>query len=72
MLGSAPAAMRTALHAAGLAAFADGFAAASLLAAVVALVAAGLTFSLVGAQDTAPSRAAKTQPCKLVDCRDPL
>ena len=72
MLGSAPAAMRTALHAAGLAAFADGFAAASLLAAVVALVAAGLTLSLVGAQDTAPSRAAKPQPCKLVDCRDPL
>jgi hypothetical protein len=72
MLGSAPAAVRTTLHAAGLAAFADGFAAASLLAAVVALVAAGLTFSLVNAGDTAPSRAAKTRPCKLVDCRDPL
>jgi hypothetical protein len=72
MLESAPAAMRTALHAAGLAAFADGFAVASLLAAVVALVAAGVTFSLVGAQDTAPSPAAKTRPCKLVDCRDPL
>jgi hypothetical protein len=72
MLGSAPAAVRTTLHAAGLAAFADGFAAASLLAAVVALVAAGLTFSLVNAGDTAPSCAAKTRPCKLIDCRDPL
>ena len=36
------------------------------------LVAAGLTFSLVNAGDTAPSCAAKTRPCKLVDCRDPL
>ena len=72
MLGSAPAAMRTALHAAGIAAFADGFAAASLLAAGVALVAAGLTFSLVNAGDAAAAPAAKTRPCKLVDCRDPL
>jgi Na+/melibiose symporter-like transporter len=72
MLGSAPAAVRSALHAASLAAFADGFAAASLLAAGVALVAAGLTFSLVNAEDTAAAPAAKTRPCKLVDCRDPL
>jgi hypothetical protein len=35
------------------------------------LIAAILTFSLVGAEDTAPSRAEKERPCKLVDCRDP-
>jgi Na+/melibiose symporter-like transporter len=72
MLSAAPAAMRSALHTAGLASFADGFAAASLLAAVVALAAAVLTFSLVGAEDTAPPRAEKTRPYKFVDCRDPL
>jgi EmrB/QacA subfamily drug resistance transporter len=72
MLGSAPAAVRSALHVAGLAAFADGFAVASLLAALVALVASVLTFWLVGAHDTAPSQTAKNRPCKLVDCRDPL
>jgi EmrB/QacA subfamily drug resistance transporter len=72
MLESAPAATRSALHAAGLASFADGFAAASLLAAAIALLAAILTFSLVGAQDTAPSPSEKNRPCKLVDCRDPL
>ncbi len=71
-LGTFPAEMRSALHAAGQASFADGFAAASLLAAAVALAAALLTLWLVGAEDTAPSRAETKRPCKFIDCRDPL
>jgi EmrB/QacA subfamily drug resistance transporter len=72
VLNSAPPAARETLRAAGVSSFADGFAAASLLAAGVALIAAILTFSLVGAEDTAPSRSEKKRPCKFVDCRDPL
>jgi EmrB/QacA subfamily drug resistance transporter len=72
MLSLVPPAARNALHAAGLAAFSDGFAAASLLAAVVAVVACLLTFWFVGFEDTAPSGAVGHRPCKFIDCRDPL
>jgi EmrB/QacA subfamily drug resistance transporter len=68
MLGSVTPGARDILHTAGLSAFAGGFAAASLFAAMVALIAAILTFLLVGAT---PSHAEK-RPCKFIDCRDPL
>jgi EmrB/QacA subfamily drug resistance transporter len=72
LLRSVPTGTRDALHAAGLGAFADGFAAASLLAAIIALAACLLTFALVRADETAPSPVKKERPCKFVDCRDPL
>jgi EmrB/QacA subfamily drug resistance transporter len=71
MLLTVPTGGRVALHAAGLAAFADGFGAASLLAAIIALVACLLTFALVNSREIAPS-AVTERPCKFVDCRDPL
>jgi fucose permease len=68
----APAA-RAALHAAGLASFADGFAAASFLAAGVAVTACLLTLRFVRFEDTAPTTGlVMHRPCKFVDCRDPL
>ena len=63
---------RGALHAAGLSSFADGFAAASLLAAIVAVIACLLTYRFVRFDDTAPAGVAGHRPCKFVDCRDPL
>jgi hypothetical protein len=72
MLDQVPPAARSALHAAGVASFADGFAAASLLAAFVAVVACLLTFRFVRPEDTAPSDAIGHRPCKFIDCRDPL
>jgi EmrB/QacA subfamily drug resistance transporter len=71
VLGSVSPAVRGSLHAAGLSSFAGGFAAASLLAAIVASVSAILTYSLIRPEDTAPSRSER-RPCKFVDCRDPL
>jgi EmrB/QacA subfamily drug resistance transporter len=71
LLLTAPTGIRDALHAAGLAAFADGFGAASLLAAIVALVACLLTFALVSSEETAPSLMTE-RPYKFVDCRDAL
>lgn len=74
LLQSVPQAIRSRLHDAGLAAFADGFAAASLLGAVVAALACVLTFMLIRSADTAPSplAAGAKLPCKTIDCRDPL
>ena len=48
------------------------FAAASLVAAIVCLVAAGLTLVLISPVDTAPSSPLEKRPCKFIDCRDPL
>jgi hypothetical protein len=64
--------IRDAPHLAGLAAFADGFGAASLLAAIVALLACLLTFALVSSAETAPSAVTTDRPCKFIGCRDPL
>jgi hypothetical protein len=72
MLLTVPTGSRGALHAAGLAAFAEGFGAASLLAAIVALIACLLTFALVSSGETPPSAVTTERPCKFVDCRDPL
>jgi hypothetical protein len=60
---------RESLQAAGLSAFAGGLVAASLLAAIVALIVAILTFLLV--ESTAPE-AGKKRPCKFIDCGDLL
>jgi EmrB/QacA subfamily drug resistance transporter len=72
MLEQVAPAARGALRAAGLTSFADGFAAASLLAACVAVLACLLTVWFVRFEDTAPSAATGHRPCKFVDCRDPL
>lgn len=72
MLSAMPEATRSALHGAGLASFADGFGAASLLAAVIAAIACLLTFLLVRADETAPSARSRERPCRLVDCRHPM
>jgi hypothetical protein len=73
MLSAFPQNIQPQLHAAGLTAFADGFAAASLLAAIVAIVACLLTFMLVRRDETAPAGVPqKSRPCKFIDCRDPL
>jgi hypothetical protein len=72
LLESVQVSARSALHVAGLASFADGFAAASLLAALVAAAACILTVALVRANETAPSGVKTARPCKLIDCRDPL
>jgi EmrB/QacA subfamily drug resistance transporter len=72
MLDQVTPAARTALQAAGLASFADGFAAASLLASGVAVIACLLTFHFIRSEDTAPSGAMGHRSCKLIDCRDPL
>jgi EmrB/QacA subfamily drug resistance transporter len=72
MLGQVPPDTREVLHTAGLSSFAHGFSAASLVAAIVALVAAGLTFVLISPVDTAPSSPLEKRPCKFIDCRDPL
>lgn len=70
-----PSQVRETLEIAGIAAFANGFAAATLFAAILGLVACILTFRLVSAADTAPTGPLperKERPCKLIDCRDPL
>lgn len=72
LLAGLPPASREALHVAGLASFGEGFAAASLLTALVAAVGCLVTFVLIRTKDTAPSGAGRTWSCKLVDCRGPL
>ena len=72
---SIPARVRQTLADAGTSAFANGFAAATLLAAILGLVACVLTFRLVSPTDTAPTTPLETRkehPCKFIDCRDPL
>jgi hypothetical protein len=62
------------LESAGIAAFAHGFAAATLFAAALGLISCFLTFRLISAAETAATGPLekKQRPCKLVDCRDPL
>jgi MFS family permease len=72
LLQTVPPSARATLHAAGLASFADGFGAASLLATIVALTAGCLTFLLVRTDETAPTGVRQDRSCKIVDCRDPL
>ena len=66
--------MQEQLRSAGLAAFADGFAAASLLAAIVAAIASVLVFVFVRSEETAPTAAPaeKHHRCMAVDCRHPI
>ena len=73
MLHTLPNSLREHLHDVGLMAFADGFSAAALLAAAIAAVACILTFAFVRSDDTAPvALPREEQPCKAIDCRDPL
>jgi hypothetical protein len=72
VLNALPPASRAFLHAAGLAAFGQGFGVASLLAAAVAIVACVLAFVLIRTEETWPAPITKKLPCKFVDCRDPL
>jgi EmrB/QacA subfamily drug resistance transporter len=74
VLTGMPGSVASGLHNAGLEAFAQGFAAAGLLAACVAAAACILTWLLISETETAPSLAtARTiRDCAIVDCRDPL
>jgi hypothetical protein len=74
MLASAPENLRAALRPIGLTAYASGFAAASILAALIAALACALTYRYVRTEDTAPVPRLPQLPipCKTFDCRDPL
>jgi hypothetical protein len=74
MVAAAPERLRPALRTSGLTAYSLGFSEASILAAVIALLACMLTFRYVRFEDTAPSRRAPGTPipCHTVDCKDPL
>jgi MFS family permease len=74
MLSSVPENVRDRIHSVALSSFADGFAAASLLAAVAALVASVLTWRFVGAEKPRALRTVvkKERPCMVVDCRHPI
>jgi MFS family permease len=74
MLASAPESLRAALRTTGLTAYSSGFSEASILAAVIALLACALTFRYVRFEDTAPVRRAPNMPipCHTLDCKDPL
>lgn len=74
MLATIPENLRSPLKETGLAAYASGFAEASILAALIAAVACALTFRYVRFADTAPVRRVPGAPvpCHTVDCKDPL
>ena len=74
MLSSVPGNIRDQVHSVALSSFADGFAAASLLAAVAALVASVLTWIFVGAEEPRSLRTVvkREHPCMAVDCRHPI
>jgi len=74
MVASVPQNLRAALRSTGLTAYSSGFGEASILAAVIALLACALTFRYVRFADTAPVRRAPGAPfpCHTVDCKDPL
>jgi predicted MFS family arabinose efflux permease len=74
MLSSLPENIRGQVHSVALSSFADGFAAASLLAAVAALVASVLTWRFVGAEESTAVRTVvkKDRPCMVIDCRHPI
>jgi EmrB/QacA subfamily drug resistance transporter len=73
-LSVVPENLRERIHAVALTASSDGFASASLIAAVVALIAALLTWRYVAAEKTKPKQlvAKKDPPCMIVDCRHPI
>jgi EmrB/QacA subfamily drug resistance transporter len=73
-LGMIPEHFRDRMHSVALSAFADGFGAASLMAAVVAVIAAFLAWRYIAAEPSKvqPRAEAKTHPCMVVDCRHPL
>jgi MFS family permease len=74
VLAGAPENLRAALRTTGLTAYSSGFSEASLLAAVIALLACALTYRYVRFEDTAPVRRVPGAPipCKTLDCKDPL
>ena len=74
VVASAPESLSVALRTTGLTAYSSGFSEASILAAVIALLACALTFHYVRFEDTAPVRRAPGAPipCHTVDCKDPL
>jgi hypothetical protein len=65
MLRTSPDSLRAHLHDVGLMAFADGFSAAALLAAVIAAIACILTFAFVRSNDTADKGGAALQGDRL-------
>ena len=69
-----PAVLKDKIHAIALAAFADGFASASLMAATAAVIAAFLAWLYVAAEPAKLAQAAekKDRPCMVVDCRHPI
>ena len=69
MLASSPENLRADLRTTGLTAYSSGFSEASILAAVMALLACALTFRYVRFADTAPVRHAPGAPipCKTID-----
>jgi len=69
-----PAVLKDKIHAVALAAFADGFASASLMAAAAAVVAAFLAWLYVAAEPAKLAQAVekKDRPCMVVDCRHPI
>ena len=69
---AAPAGTADALHAAGVNALSNGFAATGLVAAFVAAIACVLTYRYVRTEDTLPSAEKKDHPCRSIDCRDPV
>jgi EmrB/QacA subfamily drug resistance transporter len=74
MLAYVPESLRAMLKEGGLAAYSSGFAAASVLAALIAALACFLTHRFVRYQDTAPvgRLAGAAIPCYTIDCKDPL
>jgi EmrB/QacA subfamily drug resistance transporter len=73
ILATFPDSIRPKLQALAQISFAQGFAAAALVAAGVAAVAGALTFMLVRRADTLPLEALRAPPsCFAIDCRHPL
>jgi hypothetical protein len=69
-----PAVLKDKIHAVALAAFADGFASASLMTAAAAVIAACLAWLYVAAEPAKLAQAVekKDHPCMVVDCRHPI
>jgi nitrate/nitrite transporter NarK len=72
LLSGVPEAARGRVHDAGLMAFGQGFSAAALVAAAVAVIAAALSYALIRREDTAPPSAPTKVHCAPIDCRSPL
>ena len=69
-----PIVLKDKIHEVALAAFADGFASASLMAATAAVIAAFLAWRYVAVQPAKLAQAVekKDRPCMVVDCRHPI